>query len=215
MMNPATLLPVLDDMVEAFAPDTIFKFIHVPVQSGSDRVLRSMGREYSCADFEQIAAAFRKRYPSLTLATDMIVGFPGETDGDFSASLDLLGRIRANKVNVTRFSRRPFTPLTDTKGLPDAVKKDRSRVMNLRAEEICHTINAPLIGQTVPFIVTEKVRQGSVMARTPSYLGVVLGGDLPVGYRGQARLEKEHRYYFSGSRVAGAPLKIPGKAPRA
>jgi hypothetical protein len=55
----------------------------------------------------------------------------------------------------------------------------------------------------VPFIVTEKVRHGSVMARTPSYLGVVLEENLPAGYRGQARLEKEHRYYFTGSRGAG------------
>jgi tRNA A37 methylthiotransferase MiaB len=207
MMNPATLLPVLDDVVEAFAHDTIFKFIHVPVQSGSDRVLRAMGRGYCSDDFGQIVAAFRKKYPSITLATDMIVGFPGETDEDFSESLELLGRVRPNKVNVTRFSKRPFTAISDTKELPDATKKDRSRTMNLRAEEIYHAINAPLLGQTVPFIVTEKVRSGSVMARTPSYLGVVLGEELPVGYRGQARLEKEHMYYFSGNRGAGGTGK--------
>ena len=207
MMNPATLLSVLDDMVEAFAHDTIFKFIHVPVQSGSDRVLRAMGRGYCCDDFGQIVAAFRKKYPSITLATDMIVGFPGETNEDFSASLDLLDRMRPNKVNVTRFSRRPFTALSDTKELPDATKKDRSRIMNLRAEEIYHAINAPLLGQTVKFVVTEKVRSGSVMARTPSYLGVVLDEEFPVGYRGQARLEKEHMYYFSGNRGAGGTGK--------
>jgi threonylcarbamoyladenosine tRNA methylthiotransferase CDKAL1 len=207
MMNPATLLSVLDDMIEAFAHGTIFKFIHVPVQSGSDRVLRAMGRGYCSDDFGQIVAAFRKKYPSITLATDMIVGFPGETDEDFSASLELLDRVRPNKVNATRFSKRPFTALSDTKELPDATKKDRSRIMNLRAEEIYHAINAPLLGQTVPFVVTEKVRSGSVMARTPSYLGVVLGEELPVGYRGQARLEKEHMYYFSGNRGAGGTGK--------
>jgi threonylcarbamoyladenosine tRNA methylthiotransferase CDKAL1 len=203
MMNPATLLPVLDDLIEAFTNDTIFKFIHVPVQSGSDRVLMTMGRGYCCDDFGQIVAAFRKKFPSITLATDMIVGFPGETNGDFSASLELLDRVRPNKVNVTRFSKRPFTAMSGAKELPDATKKDRSRAMMLRAEEIYHGINAPLLGQTVPFIVTEKVRHGSVMARTPSYLGVVLEENLPAGYRGQARLEKEHRYYFTGSRGAG------------
>ena len=211
MMNPATLLLVLDDLIEAFAHETIFKFIHVPVQSGSDRVLRTMGRGYRCDDFEQIVAAFRKKYPSLTLATDMIVGFPGETDEDFSASLELLDRVRPNKVNVTRFSKRPFTAISDTKGLPEATKKDRSRMMMVRAEEIYHAINAPLLGQTVPFIVTEKVRHGSVMARTPSYLGVVLEEDLPVGYRGQARLEKEHRYYFTGMIIEGTMGKMTRK----
>jgi MiaB-like tRNA modifying enzyme len=203
MMNPATILPILDDLVEAFAHENIFKFIHIPVQSGSDRILNAMGRGYSCDDFGQIVAAFRKKYPSLTLATDMIVGFPGEKEEDFLNSLALLDRIHPNKVNVTRFSKRPFTAIADTKDLPDATKKDRSRIMNMRAEEIYHAINAPLLGHTVQFMVTEKIRHGSVMARTPSYLGVVLDNDLPVGCTGQAHLEKEHMYYFSGNRGAG------------
>ncbi len=212
MMNPATLLPILDDLIEAFTLDTIFKFIHVPVQSGSDRVLRTMGRGYCSDDFEQIVAAFRKKYPSLTLATDMIVGFPGETNEDFLESLELLDRTRPNKVNVTRFSKRPFTAIADTKELPDATKKDRSRIMNSRAQQIYHAINAPLLGQTVQFVVTEKIRNGSVMARTPSYLGVVLDENLSVGCTGQARLQKEHMYYFSGNRGAGDTGKKPDKS---
>jgi MiaB/RimO family radical SAM methylthiotransferase len=203
MMNPATILPILDDLVEAFSRKNIFKFIHIPVQSGSDRILKAMGRGYGCDDFEQIVAAFRKQYPAITLATDMIVGFPGETEEDFFASLALLDHVRPNKVNVTRFSKRPFTSVSDKKGLPDAEKKARSRIMNRKAEEIYHQINAPFLGQKMEFIVTERIRKGSVMARTPSYLGIVLPEDLPIGYTGKARLEKEHRYFFSGVREAG------------
>ena len=171
-----------------------------------------MGRGYCCDDFEQIVAAFRKKYPSLTLATDIIVGFPGETNEDFLQSLELLDRTRPNKVNVTRFSKRPFTAISDTKELPDATKKDRSRIMNSRAQEIYHAINAPLLGHTVQFVVTEKIRNGSVMARTPSYLGVVLDEDLPVGCTGQVRLQKEHMYYFSGNLGAGDTGKKPDKS---
>jgi threonylcarbamoyladenosine tRNA methylthiotransferase CDKAL1 len=203
MMNPATILPILDDLVEAFSHKNIFKFIHIPVQSGSDRILKAMGRGYGCNDFEQIVAAFRKQYPAITLATDMIVGFPGETEKDFLNSLALIDRIRPNKVNVTRFSKRPFTAVSDDKGLRDAEKKERSRIMNRRAEEIYHAINAPFLGQKMKFIVTERVRNGSVMARTPSYLGIVLHEDLPIGCTGKARLEKEHRYFFTGTREAG------------
>jgi threonylcarbamoyladenosine tRNA methylthiotransferase CDKAL1 len=200
MMNPATMLPVLDDLVEAFAHEKIFKFIHIPVQSGSDRILKDMGRGYSCDDFEQIVAAFRKKHPTITLATDMIVGFPGETLRDFQKSLALLDRIRPNKVNLTRFSRRPFTGPFHGKEILDAIKKDRSRIMNSHVGQIYHSINAPLIGKELQFIVTERIRKGSVMVRTPSYLGIVLDEDLPLGFSGTAVILNEHMHFFSGNR---------------
>ena len=91
-----------------------------------------MGRGYTVAEFEEIVRSFRKRYPEITVATDMIVGFCGETEADFSASLDLIRRVKPAKVNVTRYSRRPFTPLATEKDYPDHVKKDRSRIHELR-----------------------------------------------------------------------------------
>ena len=203
MMNPATVINILDDLVDAFAQKNIFKFIHIPVQSGSDRILKGMGREYSCEDFEHIVAAFRKKYPDITLTTDMIVGFPGETEDDFNESLSLINRIRPNKVNITRFSKRPHTHVFSKKEIPDTIKKERSRTMNAHAERIYHEINAAFIDRNVPFIVTERIRKGSVVARTPSYLGIALHEDLPIGFTGYATLWKEHMYFFSGKRCMG------------
>jgi threonylcarbamoyladenosine tRNA methylthiotransferase CDKAL1 len=201
MMNPATVMEDLDGIVDAFAGDRIFKFIHIPVQSGSDPVLERMGRQYTAADFLEIIAAFRRRYPDITVATDMIVGFCGETDQDFSASLDLVRRIRPNKVNVTRYSRRPFTPLSQEKDFPDSVKKDRSRLLLACAEEIYASVNAGCLGKAVPFVVTETVRKGSVMARSPTYQGIVINEDLPIGSEGRAVLKKDRKYFFVGERV--------------
>ncbi|MCX6686184.1 MAG: radical SAM protein [Methanoregula sp.] len=202
-MNPTTMLPILDDLVKAFAHETIFKFIHIPVQSGSDRILNIMGRGYTSEDFEHIVTKFRKKYPTITLATDMIVGFPGETQRDFEKSLELIDRARPNKVNITRYSRRPFTGPFQEKEIPDSVKKDRSHIMNARAEQIYHAINVPFVGQEMPFILTERIRKRSVMARIPSYLGIVLNEDLPFGFTGQAIIQKEHMYFFTGKRCAG------------
>jgi tRNA A37 methylthiotransferase MiaB len=202
MMNPATVLPVLDELVEVFAGDHIFRFLHLPVQSGSDTVLGRMGRKYSIAEFEEIAAAFRKRHPGITIATDMITGFPGETEDDFSQSLALLRRVRPNKVNVTRYSRRPLTPVAVEKDFPDSVKKDRSRRMETCTGELYALVNARHIGTEVPFLVTEAVREGSVMARSPEYLGIVINEDLPVGSEGWAILKKDRKYFFIGERVA-------------
>lgn len=201
MMNPATVKGMLDDLIEAFASDRIFKFVHIPVQSGSDAILDRMGRGYTVADFEEIITAFKKRYPEITLATDMIVGFPGETKEDFSKSLELIDRVRPNKVNITRYSRRPFTPLFPEKDFPEWVKKDRSRIMNSRAEQIYASINTGCLEKQVPIIVTETIKTGSVMARSPDYLGIVIHENLPLGYEGHAILKKDRKYYFIGQRV--------------
>jgi MiaB/RimO family radical SAM methylthiotransferase len=201
MMNPATVTGILDDLVDAFSSDRIFKFVHLPVQSGSDAILDRMGRGYTVADFEKIVAAFKNRYPEITLATDIIVGFPGETKQDFSESLELIDRVRPNKVNITRYSPRPFTPLYSKEDFPDWVKKDRSRLMNSRAEKVYTSINAGWLEKQVPILVTETIKKGSVMARSPDYLGIVIDENLPVGYEGRAILKKDRKYFFIGQRV--------------
>lgn len=200
MMNPATVMGIIDDLVDAFSNNRIFRFIHLPVQSGSDTVLARMGREYSVADYEEIVRTFQRKMPDVTLMTDMIVGFPYESEDEFNDSLILLDRIRPNKVNITRYSKRPLTPLAQENDFPDFVKKDRSRIMNAHAERIYAEINRPLIGTTVPFVVTEIIRPGSVMGRSPAYVGIVINEDLPVGFEGHARLEKDRKYFFIGKR---------------
>ena len=201
MMNPATVKGQTSDLIEAFSGEHIYKFIHLPVQSGSDAVLTRMGRRYTLAEFEEIIRLFRKRYPTVTVATDMIVGFCGETPNDFSASLDLIRRVKPAKVNVTRYSRRPFTPLAREKDYPDHFKKDRSRIMIAVTEEVYASCNSVQLGNMVPFLVTETLRKGSVMARSPEYAGIVIREDLPVGFAGDAILLQDRKYFFIGERV--------------
>ncbi|MDD1699026.1 MAG: tRNA (N(6)-L-threonylcarbamoyladenosine(37)-C(2))-methylthiotransferase [Methanoregula sp.] len=201
MMNPATVTGILDDLVEAFAGDRIFKFVHLPVQSGSDEILKRMGRGYNVADFERIVTEFKKHYPEITVATDMIVGFPSETTEDFSDSLDLIERVRPNKVNITRYSQRPFTPLSSKEDYPEWVKKDRSRIMNSRSEKVYTSINSSWLGKQVPFLVTETIKNGSVMARSPNYLGIVINENLPVGFEGYTVLKNDRKYFFTGKLV--------------
>lgn len=201
MMNPATLKRVMPDLLSAFEGDKIFKFIHMPIQSGSDTVLKRMRRGYTAADCIALIDRFRERFPDFTIMTDMIVGFPGESEEDFLKSLDLIRKIRPNKVNITRFSKRRGTGMEEVHDFTDYIKKKRSRMMNACAEEVYHSLNTPWIGKPVPFIVTEKIKEGSVVARTPLYQGVVLKEDLPIGTTGEAILTDERTYYFIGSRV--------------
>lgn len=201
MMNPVTLRRIMPGLIRVFEYEKIFQFIHLPVQSGSDMVLREMRRGYTSVDCVALIEMFRERFPDITIMTDMIVGFPGESWDDFDLSLDLLRIIRPNKANITRFSKRKGTAMSGAPDFTDYIKKKRSRLMNRCSEEIYHAQNAPWIGRTVPFIVTEKIREGSVVARTPRYQGVVLKEELPLGTTGNALLTEERMYYFMGERV--------------
>jgi threonylcarbamoyladenosine tRNA methylthiotransferase CDKAL1 len=110
----------------------VSKFLHVPVQSGSDSVLAAMRRGYTVSDFEEIVAAFRSRIPSIYLSTDIIVGFPTETDDDFEKTVELLRRTRIDKVNLSRFGARPGTEAAKMKQLPAEIVIERSvRLHNL------------------------------------------------------------------------------------
>lgn len=200
MMNPATAKGQADELAEALSGSHYFRFVHMPVQSGSDEVLRRMGRDYTVADFEYIVRILRSRNPDTTIATDMIVGFPHESREDFTASLDLIRRIRPAKVNVTRYSRRPFTPVFRQCDFPDSVKKDRSRIMNAVAEGVYTALNAPRLGKIVTVTVTEILRPGSVMARSPDYTGILLYDDLPVGFTGEVILREDRKFFFIGER---------------
>jgi len=109
MMTPSMVLGMLDGLVDAFRDEKVFKFLHLPVQSGDDRVLKRMRRFYSAADFKMVVDKFRVSFPELTLATDVICGFPGESEEAFAETLRLLEGVKVDVVNVSKFFARPRT----------------------------------------------------------------------------------------------------------
>ncbi len=182
MADPLTVLPIVDDLVAAYASEKVFKFLHLPVQSGDDGVLGRMRREYTVKDFEDIVAAFRAAYPDLTLSTDVIVGFPGETEEAFEATMDLIRRVRPDIVNVTRFSARPGTPAAS---FADPIVgwqvKQRSRRLTSLRFAIAREIHQRFVGEEVDVLVTEAGKEGTVLARTAEYRQVVLHESAPLG----------------------------------
>jgi threonylcarbamoyladenosine tRNA methylthiotransferase CDKAL1 len=198
MMNPATILPVLDPLTESIGNRNLFRFAHIPVQSGSDHILRKMGRKYTADDVIGIVSSFRRRNPDITIATDIIVGFPGEEEEDVQATLDLLGRMLPAKINITRYSPRPGTPAATLKAPLDRVKKERSRSIQRHAMGIYQQLNRSLIGSSHQVLVTERIKPGTVLARTDSYTGIVLHHDLQIGSELTARITEDRTYFFLG-----------------
>lgn len=197
MMNPNHVLDDLDDLVSCFENEKLYSFVHLPVQAGSDRVLRDMNRHYTSAEFLDIVDAFRTRIPDLYLATDIIVGFPGESEGEFAESCDLIRACRPDKVNVTRYSARPGTPAAGMKQFPDRIKKDRSRILTKLVHQLSWDINQAYVGREVRALVTQEGKKGRRIGRLDNYKPIVVDG--PLGSFVTCRVVKATSTYLVGA----------------
>ncbi len=202
MMNPASVLRILGPLVDAYESNRVFRFLHLPVQSGSDTVLERMQRGYSAADVVKIVDAFRERYPDMMISSDFITGFPGETDEEFRQTIELLRRAAFVKVNITRYSRRPGTPAAALKDLPERIRKERSRALLAEANRIYDRYNERWIGRETPVVATEKNAPSSTVCRNPCYLNVVVREDLPFGFSGRAVIAENRRHYVIGKLIS-------------
>jgi MiaB-like tRNA modifying enzyme len=175
MMNPDNLSPILQDMIEAYMDSRIYKFLHVPVQSASERMLSSMGRKYSIDEFFMVVGEFRKNFPDITISTDVIVGFPGEGDDDFNQTVKFVKELRPNILNITRFSARPKTEAMKMEDkIPSRIAKDRSRELAKIHLDISRDINITLVGREEKILITEYGKNNTMMGRTNSYKPVVV-----------------------------------------
>ncbi len=131
----------------------------VPVQSGDDSVLRRMGRSYTVAAYRDLVAEIRERVPGCSIATDVIVGFPGESEAQFQATYDLLSSLRFDTVHIARYSPRPGTPAARLPNdVPEAEKERRRAQLEKLQADIAGEINSALMGKSVEVLVEERHR---------------------------------------------------------
>jgi MiaB-like tRNA modifying enzyme len=175
MANPGGVHGIREELADVFAANPkLYDFIHLPVQSGSDEVLEAMRRQHRVDKFRDIVETFDERLDHWTLSTDFIVGFPTETDADHEQSMDLLAEIRPEKVNVTRFSKRPGTDAADMKGLGGTLKKERSKAMSELKREIVSEVHESMVGSRREVLVVEQGHRDSVKCRDSAYRQVIV-----------------------------------------
>lgn len=172
MMNPMYLPQILDRMVGLFYEnDKLFKFLHIPVQSGSDRILRKMKRGHTSKTFVDAVRAFRDKIPEMTISTDIIVGFPSETEDDFKQTSDLLERSQPDIVNISRYAARPRTEASRWKEIKvsSQVSKARSEYLHTLTRRIARRRNSMWREWQGEIVIDEigKVIQGRNYAYKP------------------------------------------------
>ncbi len=175
MMTPSKALDIIDELVAAFKDRKVFKFLHLPLQSGDDDVLRLMNRAYSTSDFVSIVREFRSEINQLTLATDVIVGFPGESNEAFNRTRKLIEVLKPDIVNISKFFPRPKTAAADLnpKVPPEEVKR-RSALLAGSTRRISFERNQKWKGWNGRILLDEVGKSGAVVGRNSSYKAIVI-----------------------------------------
>ncbi len=130
MMNPWHLTKIFPELLESYKSEKIMKFLHIPVQSGSEKILKHMKRIHTVENYIQAVREFRKTFPGISIATDVIVGYPTETEEDFQLTYNLIKETKPEVLNISKFSSRPGTKAAELKQLSSEVIKERSVKMN-------------------------------------------------------------------------------------
>ena len=146
MMNPMYMPKIRDGLLKSFESTKVFKFLHVPVQSGSNKVLNDMKRGHTEQTFRDVTNKFRDKFEKFTISTDVIVGFPTETEEDFEATLKLLKETKPDIVNLSRYSQRPGTYAAEMRQIDVTEVKRRSKTAYELINEISEENNKNWIG---------------------------------------------------------------------
>jgi tRNA-2-methylthio-N6-dimethylallyladenosine synthase len=199
------------DVVEAMAEsEHVCEHIHFPLQSGSDRVLRAMKRSYRAERYLAWLRHIRAAIPGIAVSTDVIVGFPGETEEDFEATLAVVGEARFDQAYTFQYSPRPGTRAA---GMPDRLPKDvvQRRFDRLVAlqESISLERMREDVGRTVEVLTEGAGRKGGVQGRTRTNRIVHLPGDIPPGMFLGARVVSAHPHHLTGEPAPEAAESSP------
>ncbi len=174
MGNPEHFIPLIDRLLPLFSNEKLFRFLHIPVQSGSDAVLQEMGRDYGRAESEELLRKIRAFDPEISLATDIICGFPTEGESDLLETLELMALIQFDAVNISRFWPRPGTVAARLEELPNFVVKERTKRTKLCFERNSLERNRRWIGRKELVSFQEEGKNHSLLGKNRSYKQVVL-----------------------------------------
>ena len=177
MANPKGIHGIREELAEVFAKqEKLYNFLHIPVQSGSNEVLADMRRQHTVSEYVEVVETFDEYLDEWTLSTDFIVGFPTETERDYERSLALLRETRPEKINVTRFSKRPGTDAAEMKGLGGQTKKDRSSELVELKMDVVGEAYESMVGTERRVLLVEDGTEDSLVGYDRAYRQVAVPG---------------------------------------
>jgi len=180
MMNPMYMPRIKEKLIESFDNDKVFKFLHIPVQSGSDKVLHDMKRGHTVGTYREIVNKVKERFSEFTISTDIIVGFPSETEEDFQKTVSLLEETKPDVVNLSKYSARPGTDAAELKQIDAAEVKRRSKIIFEQISKLSMESNKKWIGWKGKVLFDETTEEG-IKGRNFAYKPVFVDGEIKIG----------------------------------
>jgi MiaB-like tRNA modifying enzyme len=199
MGNPRHTLKYADKLAEVYKDERVFKFLHLPVQSGSDKILQAMKRKHTVSDYKKLVDFFCSEFKDFAISTDIIVGFPGETEEDFQKSLELIKWSRPTGCNRTRFVPRKGTPAAAMLNqIPSVEKYRRSAELTKVFTETALQNNLKYVGTEQSILIDEVGKRNSLIGRANNYKPVAVRGDYKIGDRINARIKDAEAFALIG-----------------
>lgn len=197
MMHPKNIMNDVDEIVEAISNDKVYNFVHLPIQSGSDKVLNEMNRNHTVEQYYEIVNKFKERIPDITIATDIIVGYPTETDKDFELTCKLLEEVRPSLIHLSKYQHRKGAVSSSLEEIPKSVMKERSKHFSKIKTEITQRENEQLLGTVQEAIVVEKGSKGGYIAKSNSYIPIIVD-DVKLGDVVKVKINETTATYLKG-----------------
>ena len=202
-------LDMSDDLVTAHGEiDALMPFVHLPVQSGSDAVLRAMNRRHAVDEYRSVIAKLRQARPDLAISSDFIVGFPGEREKHFNQTLDLVREVEFAQAFSFKFSPRPGTPAAEMDDqVPEPVKEERLQRLQQLLKQQQRAFNGGCVGRTLPVLLEKTGRYaGQIVGRSPYLQPVhVAAEESWIGSLVEVEIEAAMANSLSGRLAASAP----------
>lgn len=202
MGNPLYLYKFKEEIVELFKSNKIYKFLHIPIQSGSNKILKKMKRPYTKELYINLIKYFKENIKDITLATDIIVGFPSETQDDFKETVDVLKKLKFDFTFISRFGQRKNIEANKYEDMHSKIKKERSRELTKLCEKINLENNYKYIDQIKEIIINEKGKNNSSVGKTKEYKTVVVKKEIPIGTKLKVKISKVNNYYLLGEIIS-------------
>jgi MiaB-like tRNA modifying enzyme len=174
MMHPKSMMGDVEGIINAFKRNKLYKFLHIPIQSGSNTVLNEMNRCHTVEEYKNIISMFKEEIPEITISTDIIVGYPTETEEAFSDTLELIKEIRPDLMHISKYMHRPGTTSSNLEEVGHDTMKKRSKALTHLKSEISLENNLELVGTKQNVLVTGKGNKGGYVGRTDSYKTVII-----------------------------------------
>ncbi|WP_408954869.1 tRNA (N(6)-L-threonylcarbamoyladenosine(37)-C(2))-methylthiotransferase MtaB [Natroniella sp. ANB-PHB2] len=187
---------VSEELIELIAEsEKLCRHLHLPLQSGSDKVLKAMNRPYQVADFKKMIVMIREQVPEIAITTDVIVGFPGESEADFEKTYQLMKELEFSDAHIFKYSKREGTPAAGFKEqVHSKVKKKRSKKLRELTAELARNYQQQFIGQKLEVLLEESrdYKTGLLTGLTDNYLRVFVdGADDLAGQLVEVKLKQE------------------------